>query len=87
MPLASELLPHDITYLLFQSRIPRAFLKTLFREGLAIKGCKRGQIPLKLISEQGEISSASRRDQGETTRMLSRCSAEELGAYLAFLLK
>ena len=84
-PLASELCFQDITSLLFKSRVPRAYLKSLFREGLAIKGYKRGQIPVMLISEDGDITSTANIEDVET-KMMSRCSAEELGAYLAFLL-
>ena len=86
--MASELRPHDITSLLFQSRgVPRAFLKALFREGLAIKGFKRGQIPLMLLSDDGEVTPLSVHGEGQESRMISRCSAEELGAYLVFLLR
>ena len=85
-PLASELCFQDITSLLFKSRVPRAYLKSLFREGLAIKGYKRGQIPVMSLSEDGDITSTTNIEDVET-KMMSRCSAEELGAYLASLLR
>ena len=83
LPSAKSLTATTVTDLLFHSRATRASLKALFKQGLALHGVKRGQIPVLHLAENGDVAENTR----EETRMLSRCSADELGAYLAHLLR
>ena len=82
LPSAKSLTPASIVGLLFQSRATKASLKTLSKTGLALKGVKRGQIPVLHLAEDGHLAESTRNE----TKMLSRCSAEEIGAYLVLLL-
>jgi superfamily I DNA/RNA helicase len=82
LPAASKLSPTVISDLLYYSGASRPSLMALFKDGLAAQGLRRGQVPVMYISSEGEVAVAT----NEEKKMISKCNADELGAYLAHLL-